>query len=54
MDMDLESEEYNLEINAGFDREPMELLQGWGDVFSKGSSGDDTSSCVLDQLGFME
>ena len=28
----------------------MELLQGWSDVFSRGSSGDDTSSCVLDQL----
>ena len=28
----------------------MELLQGWSDVFSKGSSGDDASSCTLDQL----
>ena len=51
---DLESEEQNLEISAGFDREPMELLQGWSDVFSKGSSGDDTSSCFLNQLEFME
>ena len=34
--------------------EPIELLQVWSDVFSKGSSGDDTSSCVLDQLEFME
>ena len=45
---------WKLEINAGFDKEPMELLQCWSDVFSKGSSGDDTRSCVLDQLEFME
>ena len=41
-------------MNAGFDGEPVELLQGWSDVFSRGSSGDDTSSCILDQLEFME
>ena len=51
---DLESEEQNLEINAGFNREPVELLQGWSDVISRGSSGDDTNSCVLDQLELME
>ena len=28
----------------------MELLQGWSDVLSRGTSGDDTSSCILDQL----
>ena len=41
---DLESEEQNLEISAGFDREPMELLHGWSDVLIRGSSGDDTGS----------
>ena len=51
---DLESERYNFEINAGFDREPMELLQGRNDLFSRGSSGDDTGSCVLDHLEFIE
>ena len=51
---DRESEKQNLKINAGFNREPMEMLQGWSDVFSRGSCGDDTSSCILDQLEFME
>ena len=32
----------------------VELLQGWRDVLSRGSSGDDTSRCVLDQVEFME
>ena len=35
-------------------KQPVESLQGWSDVFSKGSSGDDMGSCVLDQLEFME
>ena len=43
-----------IEIDAEFDREPVELLQGWGDVFRKWSSGDDIRSCALDQLEFME
>ena len=42
------------EFNAGFDREPMKLLQGRSDVFSRRSSRDDTSSCVLVQLEFMK
>ena len=32
----------------------MELLQGQSDVFNRGSPGDDTGSCILDQLEFME
>ena len=32
----------------------VELLQGWGDVFSIGGSGDDMRSCVLYQSEFME
>ena len=47
------SEKKNLKINAGFNREPMELLQGRSDVNSRGSSCDDTRSCILDQLEFM-
>ena len=27
---------------------------GWSDVFSRGSSGDYTGRCVLDQLELME
>ena len=41
-------------LNAGFDGEQMELLQGRSDVFSRGSSGEDTSSRFLDQLEFIE
>lgn len=51
---DLECEEWNLKFNAGFDREPMKLLQGRSDVVNRGSSGDDTSGCVLDQLEFLK
>ena len=32
----------------------MELLQGRSDVFNRGSSGYDTSGCVLDQLKFVK
>ena len=34
--------------------EPMKLLQGRSDVFNKGTSDDDTSGCVLNQLEFMK
>ena len=43
-----------MRVNAGFDREPMKLLQGRSDVFNKGSSGYDTSGCVLYQLEFVK
>ena len=51
---DLESEELNLKICPGFDGEPVELMQGRSDVFSRGSSGVGTGSCVLDLLEFMK
>ena len=33
---------------------PVKLLQGRSDVFNRGSSGDDTSGCILDQLVVMK
>jgi hypothetical protein len=46
----LEGEEQNLEMDAGFDREPVKLLKDRSDVINGGGSGDDVSGRVLDQL----
>ena len=50
----LEGEEQNLEVDAGFDREPVKLLKDRGDVINGGGSGDDAGSRVLDQLEFAD
>ena len=46
----LEGEEQNLEMDAGFDQEPVKLLKDRSDVINGGGSGDDASGRVLDQL----
>ena len=42
----LEGEEQNLEVDAGFDREPVKLLKNRGDVINGRGSGDDVSGRV--------
>ena len=49
-----EGEEQNLEVDAGFDREPVKLLKDRGDVINGGGSGDDACGRVLDQLEFAD
>ena len=46
----LEGEEQNLEMNGGFDQEPVKLLKDRSDVINGGGSGDDASGRVMDQL----
>lgn len=41
-------------LNSEFDREPVKVMEGRGDVVEGGSSGDDTGSRVLDQWELME
>ena len=50
----LEGMEENFIVDALFDGKPMELIQNRGDVIDGGGSGDDTGSCILDQLQFPE
>ena len=49
----LECEEQNLEMDAGFDREPVKLLKDRSDVINGRGSGD-ASGRVLDQLKLMD
>ena len=46
----LEGQKQNLEMDAGFDQEPVKLLKDRSDVINGGGSGDDASGRVLDQL----
>ena len=50
----LEGEEQNLEMDAGFDREPVKLLKDRSEVINGGGSGDDAGGRVLDQLEFSD
>ena len=50
----LEGEEQNLEMDAGFDREPVKLMKDRSDVINGGGSGDDAGGRVLDQLEFTD
>lgn len=49
-----ESEKQDLEIDTEVNWEPVELFKNRCYMFSGSSSGNNTSSCILNHLQFME